>query len=88
MHEKLKHLFAQKPQRQNKLPLPLLDLLLQIIFNINFSIRIFAITLHLISCSFSLTVTLTNLSSIFLRAKMIHNNNLLHENSSNFLEVC
>ena len=45
MHEKVKHLFAQKTQRQedrqNKLPLPLLSLLLQILFNVNFSIRIF-----------------------------------------------
>ena len=35
MHEKVKHLFAQKTQRQNKLPLPLLSLLLQILFNVN-----------------------------------------------------
>ena len=41
MHEKVKHLFAQKTQRQNKLPLPLLSLLLQILFNVNFNIRIF-----------------------------------------------
>ena len=41
MHEKVKHLFGQKTQRQNKLPLPLLSLLLQILFNVNFNIRIF-----------------------------------------------
>ena len=46
MHEKVEHLFAQKTQRQedirqNKLPLPLLSLLLQILFNVNFSIWIF-----------------------------------------------
>ena len=46
MHEKVEHLFAQKTQRQggirqNKLPLPLLCLLLQILFNVNFSICIF-----------------------------------------------
>ena len=46
MHEKVEHLFAQKTQRQedirqNKLPLPLLSLFLQIIFNANFSKRYF-----------------------------------------------
>ena len=41
MHEKVEHVFAQKTQRQNKLPLPLLNLLLQILFNVNFSIQIF-----------------------------------------------
>ena len=46
MHEKIEHLFAQKTQRhedirQNKLSLPLLSLLLQILFNVNFSIWIF-----------------------------------------------
>ena len=39
MHEKVEQLSAQKTQRQNKLPLPLLSLL-QILFNVNFSIRI------------------------------------------------
>ena len=38
MHEKGEHLFTQKNQRQNKLPLSLLSLLLQILFNINLSI--------------------------------------------------
>ena len=41
MHEKVEHLFALKAQRQNKLPLPLLSLLFQILFNVNFSIKIF-----------------------------------------------
>ena len=41
MHEKVEHLFTQKTQRQNKLPLPLLYPLLQILFNVNFSIPIF-----------------------------------------------
>ena len=45
MYEKLEHLFAQKAQRQNKLPLPLLDLLLQILFNVNFSIQMLAINI-------------------------------------------
>ena len=45
MHEKVEHLFAQKTQRQSKLPLPLLNLLLQILFNINFSIWVFAINI-------------------------------------------
>ena len=39
MHEKVEHLFAVKTQRQNKLPLPLLSLLLQIFFNVKFSIQ-------------------------------------------------
>ena len=43
MHEKLEHPFVQKTQRQNKLPLTLLSLLLQILFNVNFSIQIFEI---------------------------------------------
>ena len=43
MHEKVKHLFAQKTQRHNKLSLPPLSLLLQILFSINFSIRLFTI---------------------------------------------
>ena len=38
MHEKVEHVFAQNTQRQNKLLLPLLSLLLQILFNVNFSI--------------------------------------------------
>ena len=43
MDEKVEHLFAQKTLRQedirqNKLPLPLLSLLLQILFNVNFNI--------------------------------------------------
>ena len=46
MHKKVEHLFAQKIQRQddirqNKLPLPLLSLLFQILFNVDFSIQIF-----------------------------------------------
>ena len=46
MHEKFDHLFARKNQiqehiRQNKLPHRLLSLLLQILFNANFSIWIF-----------------------------------------------
>ena len=38
MHEKVEHLFAQKNQRQNELPIPLLIHLLQMLFNLNFSI--------------------------------------------------
>ena len=45
MQEKVEHLFAQNTQRQNKLPLSLLSLLLQILFNINLSIQIFAKTI-------------------------------------------
>ena len=45
MHEKVEQLFPQKIQRQNKLPLPLLNLLLQILFNLNFSIWISQATL-------------------------------------------
>ena len=45
MHEKVEHLFAQRTQRQNKLPAPLLSLLLEILFNVNFSIGIFLRTL-------------------------------------------
>ena len=46
MNGKVEHLFAQKTQiqediRQNKLPLPLLSLFLQILFNVNFSIQMF-----------------------------------------------
>ena len=46
MNGKVEHLFAQKTQiqediRQNKLPLPLLSLLLQILFSVNFSIQMF-----------------------------------------------
>ena len=45
MHEKVEYIFALKSQRQehrqNKLPLPLLSLLLHILFNVNFSIWIF-----------------------------------------------
>ena len=46
MHKKVEHLFAQKIQRQddirqNELPLPLLSLLFQILFNVDFSIQIF-----------------------------------------------
>ena len=39
MHQKVDYLFAQKTQRENKLPLPLLRILFQILFNINFSTR-------------------------------------------------
>ena len=45
MHEKVKHLFTQKTQIQNKLPLPLLSLILQILFNVNFDVPIFAINI-------------------------------------------
>ena len=45
MHEKVEHLFAQKTQRENKLPLPLLSLLLQILFNVSLSIWIFTINI-------------------------------------------
>ena len=45
MHEKVEHLLAQKTQRQNKLLLLLLNFLLEILFNLKFSIRMFAITL-------------------------------------------
>ena len=38
MQEKVEHLFAQKSQRPNKLPLPLL-------FNVDFNVRIFAINI-------------------------------------------
>ena len=41
MHGKVKHLFALETQKQNKLTLPLLNLILQILFNINFSLPIF-----------------------------------------------
>ena len=41
MQEKVEHIFALKTQKQNKLPFPLLHLLLQSLFNVNFSIRIF-----------------------------------------------
>ena len=41
MHEKSEHLFAQKTQRHNKLPLPLLGLHLQILFNESFESRVF-----------------------------------------------
>ena len=46
MHKKVEHLFAQKIQRQddirqNELPLPLLSLHFQILFNVDFSIQIF-----------------------------------------------
>ena len=41
MHEKVEHLLAQKIEKQNKLPLLLLSLHPQILFNVNFSIRIF-----------------------------------------------
>ena len=39
MHQKVDYLFTQKTQRENKLPLPQLRLLFQILFNINFSTR-------------------------------------------------
>ena len=45
MHEKMEHLFAQKTRGQNKLPLPLSSLHLQILLNINLSTGIFTITL-------------------------------------------
>ena len=35
MHEKVEHLFAEKTQRQNKLPFSLLSLFRQILLNIN-----------------------------------------------------
>ena len=43
MHEKVEDLFTQKSQRQNKLPLPLLSLPLHILFNVNFSVRVFLV---------------------------------------------
>ena len=46
MHEKVKHLFVQKTQRQNELPLPLLSLLLQILLIINFSTGYLQLTLY------------------------------------------
>ena len=45
MHEKIEYLFAQKSQRQNKLPLPMLNFLPQILFNKNFSIGVFTISI-------------------------------------------
>ena len=65
MHEKVEHLFAQKTKRQNKLPFPLLSLLLQILFNVRYS-------LHLFSCSFSFNITFTTFSNNYLRAKIFH----------------
>ena len=38
MHEKVEHLLAQKTQRQNKLLLLLLNFLLEILFDLKFSI--------------------------------------------------
>ena len=75
MHEKVEHLFAQKTQRQSKSPLPLLSPLVQILFNVYFSILIF--TSKIVnnfnrSCSFSLIVTFTTFSNIFLRARILH----------------
>ena len=68
----------EKTQRQNKLPLPLLSLLLQILFNVNFSsIQKFIINnfrtliAHLISCSFSLIVTFTTFCNSLLHARML-----------------
>ena len=84
MHEKVEDLFAKKTQRQenirqNKLPVPLLSLLLQILFNVNFSIRIFTSNIaknfkryFLISCSFSLIVTFYNFSNTFFGARILH----------------
>ena len=45
MHEKVEHLLAQKTQRQNKLLRLLLNFLLEILFDLKFSIWMFAITL-------------------------------------------
>ena len=45
MHEKVEHLFPQKTQSQNKLRLPLLSLLLQILLNVNFIYWIFTINI-------------------------------------------
>ena len=61
MLEKVKHLFTQKTQRQNKLPLSLLSLLLQIL---------------LTSCSFSLIVSFTTFSNSFFHARMLHKKSL------------
>ena len=41
MDERVEHILAQKTRRQKKLPLTLLSFLLQILFGVNFSIRIF-----------------------------------------------
>ena len=46
MNERVEHLFSQKTKkqeniRQNKLPHPLLNILLQILFNVNFSSQTF-----------------------------------------------
>ena len=43
MYAKEVHVFARKTQRQNKLPLPLLCFLFQILFDMNFSIWVLAI---------------------------------------------
>ena len=63
MHEKVEYLFVQKTQGQNKLHPLLLTLLLQILFNLNFSIRIFAITLII---TFNFLFILFNFCSLLL----------------------
>ena len=76
MHEKVEYLFVQKTQGQNKLHPPLLRLLLQILFNLNFSIRIFAITLiitfNFLFILFNFLFTFTTFSNIYLRARILH----------------
>ena len=67
MQEKVEYLFDQKTQKENKLPLSLLSLLLQILCDINITIWIFTINLVLIInfnfCSFCLIVTFTTFSN-------------------------
>ena len=76
MHEKVQYLFVQKTQGQNKLHPPLLRLLLQILFNLNLSIRIFAITLiitfNFLFILFNFLFTFTTFSNIYLRARILH----------------
>ena len=79
MHEKVEHLSSQKTQRQNKLALPLLSLLLQILFNVNFSIPIFTSNImnkiNCYFCLFSLTVYFyyfLTFSNTFLLARILH----------------
>ena len=75
MHEKVEYLFVQKTQGQNKLHPPLLTILLQILFNLNFSIRIFAITLiitfNFLFILFNFLFTFTTFSNIYLRARIL-----------------
>ena len=67
MHGKVEHLFAQKQEgiRQNKLPAPLLILLLQIIFSVNFSIRYIYLVYLQATTSITLIVTFNFLLIFF-----------------------